>query len=307
MGTKGAPTRMTGASSLVQDLLGDGGRDLGPDAKRFHGLVGDHEPVGFADGVEHRLLVPGLDRHQVDDLHADAVVLEVGSRAERLVDETRHGDDGHVGALPLDVGLAQGDQMIRPLGDLALHGVQRLVLDEDDGVVVADRRLEEALDVVRVGGHNDFNPGTWANHASRHCECWGPALNPAPSGILTTMGMVYWLPNMYRILAIWFTILSMAQVTKSMNMISTTGRRPQEAAPAAMEVRLASLMGVSTTRSGPNFLRRSRLAPKDPPACPTSSPMRKTRSSLSISSSRASLMAKIYRMSFMSELSLKKD
>ena len=113
------------------------------------------------------------------------------------------------------------------------------------------------------------------------------------------MGMVYWLPNMYRILAIWFTMLSMAQVTKSMNMISTTGRRPQAAAPAAMDVRLASLMGVSTTRGGPTSEKVPARA-EGPAGQSHVLADEKDALGLSISSSRASLMAKIYRMSFMS-------
>ena len=48
---------------------------------------------------------------------------------------------------------------------------------------------------------------------------------------------------------------------KSMNMISTTGRQPESAAPTATPVTAASLIGVSITRRSPNSATRSRVAP----------------------------------------------
>ena len=57
---------------------------------------------------------------------------------------------------------------------------------------------------------------------------------------------------MKRAFAAWFTSSSIASVMKSMNMISTTGRSPDSAAPTAAPQIAASLIGVSRTRSGPN-------------------------------------------------------
>jgi len=48
---------------------------------------------------------------------------------------------GHVGAGPLDLGLADGDDVLA-LGDFPLVAVEHLVLDEDDGVVGPDGALE---------------------------------------------------------------------------------------------------------------------------------------------------------------------
>ena len=50
-------------------------------------------------------------------------------------------------------------------------------------------------------------------------------------------------------------------------------------------------MGVSMTRRAPKWSRNPRVTLKAPPYTPMSSPMRNTRSSRSISSNRASLMA----------------
>ena len=52
-----------------------------------------------------------------------------------------------------------------------------------------------------------------------------------------------------------FTSWSSASVMKSMNMISSTGRRPDCAAPIATPVIAASLIGVSITRPRAELLR----------------------------------------------------
>ena len=49
----------------------------------------------------------------------------------------------------------------RRLGDVAALAVEVLVLDEDHRVVVADRRLEQALGVARGRGTATSRPGTW--------------------------------------------------------------------------------------------------------------------------------------------------
>ena len=96
---------------------------------------------------------------------------------------------------------------------------------------------------------------------------------------------------MYRNFAAWFTIWSIVIATKSKIWISTTGRRPAIAAPTPAPRKVASEIGVSRTRSSPNFSRRPRVTPKIPPMSPTSSPMTKTRASRCISPCKASLSA----------------
>src|SRR5215472_2046505 len=83
----------------------------------------------------------------------------------------------------------------------------------------------------------------------------------------------------------------MVSVTKSPNMISTTGRRPVMAAPTARPVKPASEMGVSRTRSAPNSSTRPESTLKGVPASATSSPRMQTRESRRISSASASRIA----------------
>ncbi len=96
-----------------------------------------------------------------------------------------------------------------------------------------------------------FSPGTWANHASRLCECWAAAPVPDPSGARSTIGTVAAPPSMKWILAAWLTIWSIAWLVKSENWISTIGRMPASAAPTAAPTMPSSEIGVSRIRSAP--------------------------------------------------------
>jgi hypothetical protein len=92
-------------------------------------------------------------------------------------------------------------------------------------------------------------------------------------------------------LAAWFTIWSIVIAMKSQIWISTMGRIPATADPTAMPTNEGSEIGVSRTRSSPNRSRSPRDTWKMPPIRPTSSPIRKTRSSRPISWWRAALSA----------------
>ena len=74
-------------------------------------------------------------------------------------------------------------------------------------------------------------------------------------------------------------------------IISTTGRSPSIAAPAANPTNPFSAIGVSTTRLGPNSLSKPAVILYDPSKVPISSPMRKTFLSRSNSSRKVSWSA----------------
>ena len=77
---------------------------------------------------------------------------------------------------------------------------------------------------------------------------------------------------------------------KSMNMISSTGRRPDCAAPIATPQIADSLIGVLRTRSVPNSSASPAVAVYGPPSA-TSSPITKTRGSARIAPASAALIA----------------
>ncbi len=87
---------------------------------------------------------------------------------------------------------------------------------------------------------------------SRLCECCAAPRWPAPPWVRSTIGTVSWPPDMKCAFAAPLTSWSSASVMKSMNMISSTGRMPDCAAPIATPVIAASLIGVLITRAAPN-------------------------------------------------------
>ena len=48
---------------------------------------------------------------------------------------------------------------------------------------------------VREADITTFKPGMCAIQASRHWECWGPALTPPPCGVRMTRGTEPWPPD----------------------------------------------------------------------------------------------------------------
>ena len=97
-----------------------------------------------------------------------------------------------------------------------------------------------------------FRPGTCVSQLSRLCECCAAPRWPAPPCVRSTSGTVSWPPDMKCAFAAALTSWSSASVMKSTNMISSTGRMPDCAAPIATPVIAASLIGVLITRAVPN-------------------------------------------------------
>jgi hypothetical protein len=101
-------------------------------------------------------------------------------------------------------------------------------------------------------GMTTFSPGMCVSQLSRLWECCAAPRWPAPPWVRSTSGTRSCPPDMKCALAAWLTSWSSASVMKSMNMISTTGRRPDWAAPTAIPQTALSLIGVLSTRSTPN-------------------------------------------------------
>ena len=76
---------------------------------------------------------------------------------ERLMDEPPGRDHRHVRALAMDARPAERDRLDL-VRYVALHRVQRAVLEEDDRVRVVDRGPEQAAHVLGRGGEDDLQP-----------------------------------------------------------------------------------------------------------------------------------------------------
>ena len=142
--------------------------------------------------------------------------------------------DGQVLALALDVGLADR-HLERLVGHLALdQPVRPLVLEEQHGVGVADRRAQHALRVVRRRrarppsgrGRGRRTPRSTASGTARRARR-RPTARGRPSAARSPRSI------RYRIRAASETIWSNAGWMKSANWISATGSRPCSAIPIA--------------------------------------------------------------------------
>ena len=143
----------------VQEVEGRGahlGGDLGAEAAVLDGLVRDHEAARALDGRDDRVQVERDERARVDHLGLDAVLGReaIGGR-ERVVHQPRERDDRDVAALAQRHGAADRHGRGR-LGDVARAEVERLVLDEDDGVGIGDRAREQSRGVARPARHHDL-------------------------------------------------------------------------------------------------------------------------------------------------------
>src|SRR4030095_10381705 len=84
---------------IVEGLLGDDGRELGPHAGEAGPRLHHHGAMGLAYRLEARPRVQRLQRAWSDDLDRDAVLGQLLGRLQRAVHHAHVGDDGDVGAL----------------------------------------------------------------------------------------------------------------------------------------------------------------------------------------------------------------
>lgn len=143
---------------VVERLLLDDRGDVGGNAATAHRFLHDDGAVGLGHRFEDRFLVERHQRARVDNLGLDAGLSEFVRRLQRARDHVRPGDEGDVLARPLDVGLAEFDDVLavrhQPLGH-----VEVLVLQEHYRIVLAQRVFEQALGVGGHRGHHHLEAG----------------------------------------------------------------------------------------------------------------------------------------------------
>ena len=154
----------TGGASLVERHFGDLTGNLAGEGAALAGVAHDDDASGLFDALDDLLVVEGHKGAGVDDLRGHAVLLleDVGG-LYRPVQHRADGEDGHVLADALDVGIADLD-LILPFGHAALVEeladiVDTLALQEDDGVRAVQGGLHEALGVVRGGREDHLQAG----------------------------------------------------------------------------------------------------------------------------------------------------
>src|SRR5699024_8449342 len=175
--------------------------------------------------------------------------------------------------------------------------VEQLVLEHHHGVRVLEGGQQQFGGVARVRGHDHLDAGDAGEPGLQGLGVLGGGAGARAAGGADHQRHVRLTAHHEVQLRGWLAIWSIAWAVKSENWISTMGRMPVIAAPTPIPTIPSSEMVVSRTRSGPKRSMRSFSTPKAPPYRPTSSPIRKTRSSAVIASAIASRMASEYVIS----------
>ena len=149
----------------MEALLRDDGADVCRNAAARIRFVHDHEAAGILDAFEDRLLVERRRRARIDQVAGDAFLRQ---RVDHLFGEDDHAadrDHRDVFTFAQQVRLAKRDR-VRTVGHFALARVERLVLEEHHGIVVADRLDQQALGVIRRSmARTTLRPGTAVSSA----------------------------------------------------------------------------------------------------------------------------------------------
>ena len=128
--------------------------DLRGDAAAAPAFVDDQHAVGPGHARHDGRVVERTEHAQVDDLGLDARCRQVSSRLQCLVQAGAIGEDRHVAALAPD-GRATEIDRPRVGRELALHVVERLVLEDQHGIGLPQRGGEHAVAVVDGRGRDD--------------------------------------------------------------------------------------------------------------------------------------------------------
>mmetsp|Transcript_22635 Transcript_22635/g.52546 ORF Transcript_22635/g.52546 Transcript_22635/m.52546 type:complete len:245 (-) Transcript_22635:398-1132(-) len=130
-------------------------RNLGPHTVHGPSVLHRDDAICPDDRVNNGLRVEGADRPQVDDLSVDPLL---GKHVGSLQAEANHSgeaDQCDVGAGPHNLCLVKGEHKVilgSLIRDTKRSAIHQLILKENNGVGVADRRLEEAPRVFAIKG-----------------------------------------------------------------------------------------------------------------------------------------------------------
>ena len=133
---------------VVEAVLVDQRRKLATRRREAPRLVDDDRAVRLLDALHDGRQVERTDRAEVDDLAVDAFLRQDLRRLEAEVDGPPPRRERAVRTRAPHGRVAERDQVLA-LGHMALAAEHALALEEEHGVVVADRGLHQAL---RIGG-----------------------------------------------------------------------------------------------------------------------------------------------------------
>ena len=129
-------------------------------------LLNHHTTVGGGYRAQDRVEVERAQGAGVDHFGLNPMLLRKRLRGTFGGDRhARDADDRDIAALAAHGGAAEVERVVVPVGHISPLAIERLMLDEDHGVLVADRRLQQALRIGWGGGNRDEQ--AWHVHKDR--------------------------------------------------------------------------------------------------------------------------------------------
>src|SRR5713226_6378407 len=119
-------------------------------------LVNNHEAVRLSDRGQNRFLVQWGKGAWINNLYRNVIGLQHIRRRERLVNHARDCHNCDISPFAFDVGFAQRDHILA-LWHLAIHGVEHLVLEKHDQIIIANSGCQQPLGVRRSRGDDRFD------------------------------------------------------------------------------------------------------------------------------------------------------
>ena len=150
--------------------LGESSDDLSANTMSSPSLLDGHETTSLLDGSSDSVDIERADGTEVDDLSVDTLSSELLSGLKSSVETLGVGDDGDIGTLAHDLGLADGDEEIRAVELLTNSEgstIHELGLEADNGVIITNSGLEETLGILSIIRSNDLETGDGAIPSSK--------------------------------------------------------------------------------------------------------------------------------------------
>jgi len=152
-----------GGVESVEHVLHTQGKNFRRNTETWESGLDSNQVMSLLDRLDDSFDVEGLDGPQVDNLAFETVLfLEILGGDERLSDSAGERDNGDVLSAALNLGLSDGEDKIAALSLLG-HGegltVQQLVLEDNDGIGIANSSLKESLGIFGTPGGDDFQTG----------------------------------------------------------------------------------------------------------------------------------------------------
>ena len=133
-------------------------RDFSRNGCHGEAFFHDHQTVGLLDAFHDGVEVQWADGDQIDDLRFDALLGQFVGGGVDVLQNLAKRDDRHVVPLAADVGFADRHKEFS-VGDHALVAVHLFRLHDEHGVVVTDRRFQQAF--AFVGGERSHDLQAW--------------------------------------------------------------------------------------------------------------------------------------------------